>query len=155
MTSDHAPTFTLATAQHADLVTTLTQEFYTVEHLTLHERRARGAVEELLAHRALGAIFLVSLDAAVVGYGVITFGFSLEFHGRFALLDEPYLRDSARGRGLGKACLAFVEEFCRHEGIASIRLEVAHDNERAQAIYRRAGYAGHNRDLLTKLLPEK
>lgn len=178
MTSEAAPPaagfsparFTLATARHADTVLALMREFYVIEHLALDEPQARAAVEELLGHRTLGAIFLIESDedtiveeagppagsdvtgGSLLGYGVVTFSFSLEFHGRFALLDELYLREAARGRGLGKASLAFVEEFCRHEGIRTLRLEVSHENARARAVYERAGYVTHNRDLLTKLL---
>lgn len=155
MTSHATPTFTLATAEHVELIAALVQEFYIVEHITVAAHHTRAALDELLAHRALGAIFLVSLEDEVVGYGVVTFGFSLEFRGRFALLDELYLRERVRGRGLGAACLAFAERFCEHEGVAAIRLEVAHDNARARSVYQRAGYAGHNRDLLTKMLVDE
>jgi GNAT superfamily N-acetyltransferase len=83
---------------------------------------------------------------------VLTFGFSLEFHGRNALLDELYLREEFRGRGLGRASLVRAEEICRREGIRAVHLEVDRVNVRAQEVYRKAGYKDHDRYLLTKWL---
>jgi ribosomal protein S18 acetylase RimI-like enzyme len=87
-----------------------------------------------------------------VGYLVLTFGFSLEFHGRDALVDELYVRDAHRGRGAGSACMAHVEELCRDEGVRAVHLEVDHVNLRAKALYHRRGYEDHARHLLTKWL---
>jgi GNAT superfamily N-acetyltransferase len=150
-----SPTFTLATAADRDLVLALMGEFYAIEHLPFDEAVASASLEALLGDRRLGRLFLIAIGEEVVGYVALTFGFSLEFRGRFALLDEIYLREAARGRGLGRASLRFVEHVCRGEGIAAIRLEVSRANTTAQAVYRRAGYDDHARDLLTKwVLPQ-
>lgn len=45
-----------------------------------------------------------------------------------------------RGRGVGQALLAAVEEHARELGCCKVTLEVRSDNERAMASYRRAGY---------------
>lgn len=146
------PMFTIATMAQRDLVLAQMRDFYAAEHLAVDIAVASAALDTLLADRRLGGLFLISLGAEVVGYVAVTFGFSLEFHGRFALIDELYLREPARGRGIGKAALHFVEDFCRHEGIAAVRLEVSRTNTAAQALYRRAGYRDHGRDLLTKMI---
>lgn len=128
------------------------REFYAVEHLKFDEEVARRALRQILSHESFGRVHLVSVGGEVAGYVVLTFGFSLEFHGRDALIDELYLRESFRGRGLGKASLLFVEEVCREEGIKALHLEVDRVNARAQAVYRQAGYRDHDRYLLTKWL---
>ena len=47
----------------------------------------------------------------------MTFGYGLESHGRFAFLDEMYIRDEYRGRGLGREALEAVEETCRRRRV--------------------------------------
>jgi len=149
------PIFTVADASHANLLIPLMREFYAVEHLRFDEKVAPQALQQLLRNRAFGIAYLISVDNELVGYIVLTFGFSLEFHGRDAFIDELYLRENYRGQGIGKAGLQLIEETCRSEGIKALHLEVERVNTRAQAVYRRAGYQDHDRYLLTKWFEER
>ncbi|MGH9901239.1 MAG: GNAT family N-acetyltransferase [Pyrinomonadaceae bacterium] len=128
------------------------REFYAVEHLAFDEVPARAALRQMLGDKSFGMAHLILSGGDVAGYVVLTFGFSLEFHGRDAFVDEIYLRESHRGKGLGKASLRFVEGVCRREGIGALHLEVGRENTVAQAVYRKAGYRDHDRYLLTKWL---
>jgi ribosomal protein S18 acetylase RimI-like enzyme len=85
-----------------------------------------------------------------VGYVVLTFGYSLEFLGRDAFIDELYLREYYRGRGWGRKTLDFVEEQARTSDIRSIHLEVVRQNDTAKEVYRRTGYVDHDHFLMTK-----
>ena len=40
-------------------------------------------------------------------------GYSLEFRGRYGLLDELYVEPDWRDQGIGRVALAFVEDACR------------------------------------------
>jgi ribosomal protein S18 acetylase RimI-like enzyme len=144
--------FTLATASDTDELVELMREFYAFEHLAFEEEAARGALRRILSEGNFGVVHFVRVGAETAGYLVVTFGFSLEFHGRDAFVDELYLRESFRGSGIGKACIEFAAEVCRAEGIAALHLEVERENMRAQNLYRRAGFRDHNRYLLTKWL---
>jgi len=146
------PVFTLADASDVELLIELMQEFYAIEHLGFNERAARGALEQILHDRRFGVIHLIRVDEAPAGYLVLTFGFSLEFRGRDAFVDELYLRASFRGRGIGKASLELADAVCRQEGISALHLEVERVNTRAQEVYRQAGFRDHDRYLLTKWL---
>jgi ribosomal protein S18 acetylase RimI-like enzyme len=53
---------------------------------------------------------------------------------------------SHRGRGIGLRMLAEVERRARDRGYCKITLEVLGKNERAQAVYRRAGFVGYTVD---------
>jgi len=149
------PTFTVAGDGDIEQLVELMHEFYAVEHLTFDEQLTRGALRQILSDGSVGAVYLVGDGDDIVGYLVLTFGFSLEFHGRDALIDELYLRESHRGRGFGKACLRHAEAVCRSEGVRALHLEVGRVNTRAQAVYRKAGYRDHDRHLLTKWLGEE
>jgi GNAT superfamily N-acetyltransferase len=147
-------TFTLADRSRTDLLIELMQEFYIHEHLPFNEQVARHALDQILSNRVFGMVHLIYLDQEVIGYVVLTFGFSLEFQGRDAFVDELYLRESHRGRGIGKASLQFIEGVCRKEGIKALHLEVERGNTRAQSVYWKAGYRDHDRYLLTRWLDE-
>ena len=146
---------TLADSSHINLLTELMREFYTIEHLKFDERVVRHALQQILNDASLGQVYLIGTTDEVIGYIVVTFGFSLEFHGRDALIDEFYLRESYRGRGIGKATLQFIHEVCRREGIKALSLEVNKENKRAQTFYQQAGYLDRGNYLLTKWLEEK
>lgn len=146
------PSFALAGPGDEEIVLELMREFYTIEHLDYRQEVARAALRELWGDTARGRVYLPSVEGSLAGYLVLTYGFSLEFHGRDALVDELYLREAYRGRGLGTACLRWVEEVCREEGIHAVHLEVDRINTGAKRLYHREGYADHDRHLLTKWL---
>lgn len=148
------PVFILADNSNIDLLLELMKEFYASEQLRFREPIARQGLQQILGNRNFGVVYLISLDQEVIGYVVLAFGFSLEFHGRDGIVDELYLREEHRGKGAGKASLRFIEEVSRKEGIKALRLEVEKVNTLAQAIYQQAGYKDHDRYLLTKWLEE-
>lgn len=146
------PVFTLAGAADADELVELMREFYAFDHIAFDEEAARGALRKILGDDRFGVVHLIRVGAESAGYLVLTFGFSLEFHGRDAFVDELYLREPFRGRGIGRASIEFAVEICRREGVVALHLEVERANARAQNLYRRAGFRDHDRYLLTKWL---
>ena len=86
------------------------------------------------------------------GYLVLTWGYSLEFHGRDAFIDELYVDPRHRGLGLGRQAVEWAEAACRAHGAGAMHLEVEIDNERAHALYRRIGFAERGLRLMTKRL---
>jgi diamine N-acetyltransferase len=128
----------------------LMRGLYEHEGLPFDEAAARDALERLLADASLGGVWLIRAGAEVLGYLVLTLGYSLEFRGRDAFIDELYLRPEARGRGAGRAALEFAEGVCRKLGVRALHLEVERANTGAQALYRKSGFVDHDRYLMTK-----
>jgi len=116
------------------------------------ESVVRRCIVELIDDERLGRVWLIDLAGGAIGYAVLTLGYSLEFHGRDALLDELFVAESARGRGVGTAVLDLIAEECRRLGACAVHLEVDRDNVKAQRLYRRHGYQDHDRYLLTRRL---
>lgn len=113
---------------------------------------ARRATLALLEGPLFGNVWLLKVAEEVVGYMVLTFGFSLEFGGRDALLDELFINEKYRGSGLGKQALHFAFEHCKEAGIRALHLEVLTGNDTAAAIYMRSGFKKDDRQLMTKWL---
>lgn len=142
--------FKAATASDADALLAMMRELYEHERTRFDERAARKALLQLLGDDALGRVWLMRSGGEAAGYVVLTLGFSLEFEGRDAFVDELYVGAAHRGRGLGRRAISFVEEACRALGVRALHLEVERENAAAQALYRKCGFADHDRYLLTK-----
>jgi GNAT superfamily N-acetyltransferase len=112
--------------------------------------RARRATEALLREPEFGGVWMMELDGTVAGYIVVLLGYSLEFGGRFGLLDELFVVEAHRRSGLGNAALAFAGEQCHARGWQALRLEVGQKNDRAISVYRRSGFQMHDRFLMAK-----
>ncbi|ATC64880.1 GNAT family N-acetyltransferase [Nibricoccus aquaticus] len=157
--SDDAPnvfTWIEAGAADEDTVLSLMRAFYAEERLVFSEVEARVAVRELLARPELGRVFLLSESQggegsrAAYGHLVLTFGFSLEFRGRFVLLDEVFVGAELRGKGFGKEAVEFAATWARTQGVAALRLEVNRANGHAREVYLRRGFGDDRRDLMTR-----
>lgn len=110
------------------------------------------ALHGLLTQPARGCIWVLEADAQLVGYLVLGYGYSLEFHGVDAFVDELYLSEQYRGRGWGKRLLRHAEREARAAGVRALHLEVTRGNRHAQDLYERLGYRDHERFLMTKWL---
>lgn len=112
----------------------------------------RDALRKFLASPELGQAWVFFEAETPVGYIVLTFGFSFEYHGRDSFIDELYIEPQYRRQGIGRRAMQFVEERARELGVSAIHLEVDQGNDPAAELYRRAGYDDHSRFLMTKWL---
>jgi len=142
----------LKTAAIADagLLIGMMRDFYAHEGLVFEEAAARRALEGIINDSSFGRVVLICNEDDVIGYAVLTFGYSLEFHGRDAFVDEVYLREQFRGQGIGQRVLAYLSEVCAENGVKALHLEVERNNTHAQSAYRKFGFEDHDRYLMTK-----
>jgi GNAT superfamily N-acetyltransferase len=102
--------------------------------------------------RDLGVAFVAEEDGQVVGYLALIWGFTLELGGRDAFVDELYVVPDRRGRGIGSALIEAAEAACLRVGAKALHLAVERSNAGAHRLYRRLGFTGHEKLLLTKRL---
>lgn len=100
----------------------------------------------------LARAWLIEEAGRPLGYAVLTLGFSVELGGRDGFVDDLYLAEEARGRGIGSAVLDRLVEEARALGIGALHLEVEPGNEAAARLYRRAGFTPSRRLLMTRRL---
>jgi GNAT superfamily N-acetyltransferase len=139
-------------ARQADLplLLELVQEFHEFEELPFDLSLDRTALDQIVMDPLLGRIWLIYESSNVIGYVIVTFGYSLEYRGREACVDELYLRPAYRRRGIGSQTLQFVESECRSLNVNFLSLEVYRDNNSAQIVYRKAGFKDDGYCLMTK-----
>ena len=130
----------------------LSSQLYACEPGKWDREHARRAAEALIAAPECGSIWLVEAEGRPVGMLVMTVCWSLEFGGRFGLLDELYIEEEWRGRGIGTHALKLAEQWCRERGMEALRLEVWTGNSGAIRLYQRAGFALEERHLMTRRL---
>lgn len=141
-----------ATLDDSTALLELMRAYYAEDAYPFVPDEARATLERLLQDATLGRVFVLLDGGQLAGYAVLTLGYSLEYRGRDAFVDELYVRPASRGRGLAKAALLALEEACQAEDVRNLHLEVERDKQEAQALYRRVGFRDSERRLMTKRL---
>jgi GNAT superfamily N-acetyltransferase len=144
--------FRPAVAGDAEAIVRLMRSYYAEEGYPFAEGDARAALARLLGEPALGRVWVAEVAGVPAAYVVLTLGYSMEYGGRDAFVDDLYVAPGERGRGLGSAALALAEATCGELGVRALHLEVERHKAPARALYRRRGFAEHERQLMTKLL---
>ena len=125
------------------------RQFYRESAFSMQPERAKAAFQQLTDNPALGRVWICEQNKAAVGYIVLTLGFSMEYGGRDAFVDDLFVRPEDRGKGLGRQLLGTLIGECVRIGVRALHLEVGRANQRAHALYRAHGFADNDRQLLT------
>ncbi len=95
--------------------------------------------EETLRPGGFTKIYILEYDNIPVGYGLTVKNFSQETGGIQAWIEEIYIREAYRSKGLGKEFFTYIEEN-KEDDVIRLRLEVEEDNTRAIEFYKKMGY---------------
>ena len=106
----------------------LMAEFYAESDYGLDQQLAEKAFAAILSDERLGYVWLIDDEAKVVGYVVLTLRFGMEYGGLMACIDDLFVVPQSRNRGLTRAALVQVRDFCKSIGVRAITVEVSHSN---------------------------
>jgi len=111
-------TWALMTATPSDLpaLLPLVRAYHAFEGIVLDDTARSAALSRLLDEPALGTLWFVLHDGERAGYIAICPGYSIEFGGRDAFVDEFYLDPAHRAQGGGQAALALLKTAARDQG---------------------------------------
>jgi GNAT superfamily N-acetyltransferase len=149
MSPDLQPEFRLATTADAELLLGFMREYYAFDGHHYDREAARAALLGLLKNPVFGLVWVILDSDTPVGYIVMGFGYSLEYLGRDAFIDEFYLIESYRGRGWGRGALEFACGQARLHHVRAIHLEVVSRNSAALDFYRKFGFQDHGHHLMS------
>ena len=138
----------LARPEDFDKLAPLVAAFHAHEGIEQSDETRRGALMPLLEGIPHGVAYLVGPRNAPVGYIVISFGYSVELGGIDGFVDEFFIRDKVRGRGMGSEVLMTLLPALREHGVKALHLEVDRENESAQRLYKRAGFEPREKYML-------
>ena len=144
--------FVRAADSDVEDIVSLMEQYYAEDGYRFSESRARAAIIEFISNPSVGRLWVVTDGERSVGYLVVTLGYSFEYQGRDAFLDEVYVLPDQRGKGIGSRAMEIAEAACRELGVHALHLEVEREKSVAMDVYRRAGFEDHDRYLMTKLL---
>lgn len=144
--------FRPATESDVPGILPLIARYYAEEGYPFSEQESRAALLDLIGDPRLGKLWTIGDGNRIVGYLAVTLGFSLEFRGRDAFLDELYVLQEHRGHGLGREALSVAERYAEEAGAKALHLEVEPHRRAALELYLEAGYENHARHLMTKRL---
>ena len=82
---------------------------------------------------------IVEDEGAAVGFALLSFSFATEMGGLAVLLEDLYISETCRGKGLGSEFMRFMER--EYASAKRFRLEVTKENAKAIELYRRLGYS--------------
>ena len=129
------------TPEDRDLVVPMVQAFYrsdAVDHpvdAAILERSFQDAASP--AEPLLRGL-LIQWEDKPAGYMYLTQCYSAEVGGRCVFLEEIFLKEEYRRRGLGAQVMAWLEQ--EYPAARRFRLEVTQANQGAVHLYQKAGY---------------
>ena len=135
-----------------DTIVTMMKAFYAIDNYPIDKEKSKTLFQEFISNEDLGKSWLILSDEETVGYVILTFVFSFEYQGKIAFLDELYLNEKARGKGIGSQAVTFVLEQSKKLSLQLIYLEIENHNQNAQKLYIANGFELHNRKLMTHKL---
>ncbi len=131
-----------------ETIIAMMQDFYAIDNYPIDIVVSKKLFQEFISNEHLGKAWLIYSEDELVGYVILTFVFSFEYQGRIAFIDELYLKETARGKGIGVKTLQFIKEQIPKLSLKLLYLEVEHHNENAQKLYLANDFEIHNRKLL-------
>lgn len=140
----------IAEISDTEILVKFIQEFYELDGHPFDDCTVRTTLTKILNNDSLGRVWLIQHGGEAIGYIILTFGYSLEYQGRDAFIDEFYIQASYRGQGVGSSTIKFIESVCPSLEIQAIHLEVERQNTAAQRFYRQIGFKDQERYLMTK-----
>jgi GNAT superfamily N-acetyltransferase len=103
--------------------------------------KQRRALEIILREPSRARMYVARESDKVIAMAALHYTTSTAEGGKVAWFEDMVVRPEYRGRGIGRMLLGYVIERARAEGALRVMLLTDGDNERAQALYRKLGFA--------------
>lgn len=129
-------------------------DFYALEGYPFDSETTSLNLHNFIADTNLGRLWLLIFGEEIIGYIVLAFGFSFEYGGKDALIDEFFIKDGYRDQGFGAKTIEFVTRQAKMLAVKTLQLEVERRNERGTSLYVKHGFKDNNRLLMNKSLSD-
>jgi ribosomal protein S18 acetylase RimI-like enzyme len=139
-------------ARHWSVLEPMVKDFWVFEQIPFSSQTALRVWHKVWTQPEFVRGWLLEVQSEVVGYVVLTFGFSLEYGGLDAYVDELFVKPEYRGRGFASQALGFLTLECQKLKVVALHLEVDSTNKTAKKLYAKTGFQPTGRELLNKVL---
>ena len=140
----------LAVRDDLDRLMPMVRAYHQAEGIDVTDEHRREAIMPLLEGSPHGAVWFIGPKMSPVGYVAVCFGWSIELGGMDGFIDEFWVREKVRGRGMGSEALHLLLQTLKESGLKAMHLEMAEGNP-AERLYRRAGFRRRDFALRTWL----
>jgi GNAT superfamily N-acetyltransferase len=99
------------------------------------------ALRTILSDPSIGTIYVARNQGRVIAMANLLYTVSTAEGGKAALFEDLVVLPEHRGRGVARQLVKFVVDEARRRGVLRLTLLTDVQNERAQALYRKLGFA--------------
>ncbi|RZJ71379.1 GNAT family N-acetyltransferase [Flavobacterium sp.] len=135
-----------------EILVKMMQDFYAIDNYPIDPEKSKKLFSEFIANENLGKAWIIESDSKTVGYMILTFVFNFEYGGKIGFVDELYIVEAFRGKGIGAESIDFITKIASEEKLKLLYLEVEPHNKNARKLYLDKGFIGHKRQLLRRKL---
>jgi diamine N-acetyltransferase len=102
--------------QDLDTLMELVKTYYEYDGHVFNAGLVKQSLKNLINDQTRGRVWIIDLidenftKNRIIGYIILTYGYSLEFYGRDAFIDEFFIVEGMRRKGLGKKVIELVLE---------------------------------------------
>ncbi len=141
-------TFQTLQSSKIDTIAQMMSDFYAIDNYPIDINTTKILFQEFIENENFGKCWLICHEKEIVGYVILTLIFSFEYEGKLAFLDELYIKETARGKGIGKKTIQFIKEQVSYLNVKMMYLEVESHNQNAQKLYIANDFVFHNRKIM-------
>lgn len=127
-------------AKDKDIYCKLTNEFYN-SNAVLHkvpEHYFSNTFDYLIENDVYASCYILETNNEVIGYCLISKTYSQEVAGMVLLIEEIYISENFRSKGIGSKLFEFLKE--NYKDYKRIRLEVEKRNIKAKKLYEKMDF---------------
>ncbi|HIW21745.1 MAG TPA: GNAT family N-acetyltransferase [Candidatus Dorea intestinavium] len=123
------------------LYVSLAMEFYDSPKFTcsIPEHYVNNAWDEIMREDSYLSAYIIEETKKPVGFALLSTTFSQRAGGKVVWIEELYVKEEYRGRGLASEFLGFIKDKIEPQ-TAQIRVELEPNNEYAKEMYTSIGY---------------
>lgn len=95
------------------------------------------AFKEAIGNNPFIELYILEHEGIIAGYAAIAVTYTTEGGGKTLWLDELYVKEQFRGKGLGRSVIEYLKS---DDTVKRIRLEITPSNSDAERLYKALGF---------------
>lgn len=130
----------LAGPEQAALCHGLVAQYHAEAGLPYDDAHRSAVVDPLLEGSPLGAIWLLGPARAPLGYVIVTFTWSLAAGGMTGTVEEMFIREKVRRRGIGTESIHALAVALRGAGVRALDVDLSSEDHPQRSFWSKAGF---------------
>ena len=114
--------------------------------------KVQRELESLIDDQFSGIVWLIFAEDDIVGYAILTFGFSLKKGGRLAVIDELFIDPRSMDTDAADDAILFIEQQAKCLGARVLIFEFGESNSEYSNLLDRRGYKNTSVRSVVKVL---